>query len=115
MLLLFTVIVLVMLVPQFGFLWFIDKEGANGAPMLLPMIALAMLGNMYFKAPAFRFSIIVASVCLLAMTHLRGFFWHPFERGEGFWTLNRLSGFSLLAVAFLSFEGYRRLAKRFGW
>lgn len=105
----------VFMMPQYGLLWFVDADGADGAPMLLPMVALAALGNLYFKGLAGRFSVIIASLCLVIMANMRGFYWHPFAAGEGFWSLNRTTSFALFAVAFISSEIYRKLAKRFDW
>lgn len=91
------VILGIMLVPQVGFALFIEY---GGGPMLIPMLALIILGYLRRQSKDLLYPTLAVAFCVLFMVNQRGFYWELFDRDRGFFTANRLSAHVLFAVAY---------------
>ena len=78
--------------------YFGSERGGN---MLAPMAALGCVGYIWARQKEFRFCLFVITGALLIMINQRGFYWHVFERGEGFFTLNRVTAHAIFALCLI--------------
>lgn len=74
--------------PQYLLIYFVE---AGHGPMLLPLVGLFAVGHLRRTSNGSGTWLLALAVVLLWMANLRGFYWHPFPRGEGFFTANRVS------------------------
>lgn len=66
--------------------------------MALSALLIACIGFLMGRRPE---NVPIAWIALIAAVVLimaRGYYWHVFPRGEGFWTLNRTSAAALLLI-----------------
>lgn len=74
----------------------------NGfGPMLIPLLGLGILGHLSTKRADKGWLYALAAI-IFAMAMTRGFYWHPFARGHGFFTANRTTAIVLFFAAFIA-------------
>ena len=64
--------------------------------MIVACALIGLLGYLYCSFPLNKIPALVAAILAMTMILERGYYWVIFERGEGFFTANRLSGLAVL-------------------
>lgn len=80
----------------------------NVSAMILASALIGLLGYLYCSFPLNKIPALVATIFAMTMIMSRGYYWTVFERGEGFFTANRVSAFVVLALCWIggSIYGY---------
>lgn len=82
----------------------------NLSAMILACALLGLLGYLYCLFPPNKIPALLSTIFALTMIMARGYYWTVFERGEGFYTLNRMSALAVFVFFWIagSILGYIR-------